>query len=224
MERIEPKGHAAAVPEARGPLSSLGLRVINQWLHLSAAGVIVGSAIFIRVIMISRLEDQGAAEQIPGVVDRFYSIFPWIALAIFFTTGLLNYLFWLADTGYAPKESLRTPYVKLLVVKVLLAHVLVGVAIALGLVGSMQENPDGWLNLLIAVGATIVLISATLRRSPTQLRRAARLARAAEGAGGGSPGRPTGPGGDRPGHGVRVRRPPPEGSSSDRLYRHPRDR
>jgi uncharacterized membrane protein len=138
--------------------------------------VIVGSAIFMAVIMIPRLEDRGAAEQIPGIVDRFYSIFPWIALAIFFTTGLLNYSFWLADTGHTPKESLRTPYVKLLIVKVLLAHVLVGVAIALGLVGSMQQNPDGWLILLIVVGATIVLISAALRRSPTQLRRAGRAA------------------------------------------------
>lgn len=51
-----------------------------------------------------------------------------MALAVFFTTGLLNYLFWLAGTDYSAKESLRTPYVRVLLVKVALAHVLVGLA------------------------------------------------------------------------------------------------
>lgn len=167
----EVRTYGVVVPEATGLLWSRGLRLVNQLLHLSAAGVIVGSPIFMRLVMIPRL-DHHAPEQIPGVIDRFYSTAPWIALAIFLTTGLLNYLFWLADTGYQPKESLATTYVKALIVKVLLANVLLLVGIAFGFVKSMQRDPEGWLNLSIALGATIVLISAGLRRSPSQLRRA----------------------------------------------------
>ncbi|MGQ0669021.1 MAG: hypothetical protein ACT4PO_05025 [Actinomycetota bacterium] len=180
MERIEQKGYAAAVPEASGPLWSVGLRLTNQWLHLSAAGVAIGAALFQRIIMVPRLEEAGATpDQIARAIDGFYSLFPWIQLGIFVTTGFFNYLFWLADTGYAPKESLRTPYVKLLIVKVLLANVLLGLGIVIGFVRSMQENPEPWLTALIVVGLVIVLISASLRRSPTQLRRAARPPRAA---------------------------------------------
>jgi hypothetical protein len=53
-----------------------------------------------------------------------------------------------------------------LIVKVLLAHVLVLVAILVGFLGGMQENAKTWLWVLIAVGAVIVFISAGLRRAP----------------------------------------------------------
>lgn len=169
---VEERGYGAAIPGARGALWSPILRLINQLLHLFAAAAAVGVPFFIAVFMIPRLEAQGAAETIPNVVDRFYSVLPWVQLAIFFTTGLFNYIFWLADTGYRPKESLRTAYVKALIVKVLLAHVLVGFGIAFGLVGAMQEDARTWAWVLFGVGITILFISAGLRRSPTQLRRA----------------------------------------------------
>lgn len=159
-------GAGAAAAERRGLLWSPTVRVLTQLLHLSAAGVIVGSAIFMRLIMIPRLEATGAAASIPDVVDRFYSIFPWIALAVFFSSGLLNYLVWLAGTGYSAKQSLRTPYVRVLLVKVALAHALVGLAILFGFIRGMQENAEDWLWVLIALGMVITLISAALRRAP----------------------------------------------------------
>lgn len=85
---------AGAAGERRELLRSPSWRVLSQLLHLSAAGVIVGSAIFMRLVMTPRLEATGAARSIPEVVGRCYSIFPWIALAVFFSTGLLNYLFY----------------------------------------------------------------------------------------------------------------------------------
>jgi uncharacterized membrane protein len=158
----------------RDTLSSPWLRLITQALHLAAAGVIVGSAIFMRAIMIPRLEAAGAAGSIPEIVDRFYSIFPWIALVGFSTTGLLNCLFWLADTGLNPKESLETTYVRALLVKVLLANALLLVSILFGFLGSMQEDAKTWLWVPIALGVLIVLISAGLRRSPSRWRQARR--------------------------------------------------
>lgn len=123
-----------------------------------------------RLVMIPLL-DHDAPEQIPLIVDRFNSILPWIALVILVSTGLLNYVFWLSDTGYTPKPA--HGYVKALVVKVLLANVLLLVAILFGLAPAMQDNAADWLWLLIGLGVVIMLISAGLRRSPTQLRRAA---------------------------------------------------
>lgn len=162
------------LPEPRqgGALWSPTLRLLNQLLHLFAAAVSVGVPFFLAVFMIPRLEAQGAAETIPNVVDRFYSVLPWVTLAVFFTTGFFNFLFWLADSGYGPKESLGTTYVRALILKVVLAHVLVGFGIAFGLSPGMQEDARPWAWVLFGIGITIVLISAGLRRSPTQLRRA----------------------------------------------------
>lgn len=149
-----------------GLRGSVGLRTVIQWLHLSAAAVIVASAIFMRLIMIPLLQAT-APERIPVIVHRFYSIFPWIGLVIFLSTGLLNYLFWLADAGYTPRQSLRTRYVKALVVKVLLANVLLLVSILFGFIPAMDDNAANWLWLPIGLGVVIVLISAGLRRSPS---------------------------------------------------------
>lgn len=160
-----------AEPRQGGVLSNPTLRSLNQTLHLFAAAVSVGVPFFLAVFMIPRLEAQGAAATIPGVVDRFYSVLPWVTLAVFFTTGFLNYLFWLADSGYGPRESLGTAYAKVLLVKVVLAHVLVGFGIAFGFARGMQEDARTWAWVLVAVGITVVLISAWLRRSPTKARR-----------------------------------------------------
>jgi len=163
----------ASLPErAEGSaLFRAAVRALNQALHLFAAAVTVGVPFFLAVIAIPRLEAEGAGDSVPAVVDRFYSIFPWITLAVFFTTGLYNYVVWLIGSGYGPKASLGTTYVKALIVKVALAHVLVGLGIALGFVSGMQEDARAWLWVLFAIGAAIVLISAGLRRSPPQLRR-----------------------------------------------------
>lgn len=164
------------LPEPRqgGALSRPTVRVLNQALHLFAAAVSVGVPFFLAVIAIPRLEAEGAGDSVPAVVDRFYSIFPWITLAVFLTTGLVNYLLWLAGSGYSPKESLGTSYVKALLVKVALANVLIGLGIAFGFSGAMQEDARPWLWALFAIGAAIILISAGLRRSPTPLGRAGR--------------------------------------------------
>jgi uncharacterized membrane protein len=154
-----------------GVLASPAFRALVQALHLLAATVSVGVPFFLAVFMIPRLEAQGAAETIPDVVDRFYSVLPWVALAVFATTGLLNYLFWLGGSGYGPRESLGTSYVRALLVKVALAHVLVGLGIAFGLSSAMQENARTWAWVLFAVGVAIVLVSAWLRRSPAGARR-----------------------------------------------------
>lgn len=162
------------LPEPRqgGALSRPTVRALNQALHLFAAAVSVGVPFFLAVIAIPRLEAEGAGDSVPAVVDRFYSIFPWITLAVFVTTGLVNYLLWLAGSGYSPKDSLGTTYVRALIVKVVLANVLVGFGIAFGFSGSMQEDARPWAWVLFGIGITIVFISAGLRRSPTQLRRA----------------------------------------------------
>lgn len=61
-------------------------------------------------------------------------------------------MFRLSDTGCTPKQSLRTVYVKALVVKMALANALLLVAILFGLVPAMQDNAAYWLWLLIRLG------------------------------------------------------------------------
>lgn len=94
-------------PGQGGALSRPTVRALNQALHLFAAAISVGVPFFLAVIAIPRLEAEGAGDSVPAVVDRFYSIFPWITLAVFVTTGLVNYLLWLAGSGYSSKREPR---------------------------------------------------------------------------------------------------------------------
>lgn len=145
------------------------LRTLTQWLHLSAMAGLVGSAILFRVGILPYVEDPGRVlpdEVGPDLVDRWYSIFPWVGLAVFLTTGVFLFLFWLRDSGLGLRESLGTTYVKLLLGKVLLAHVALGVGVAMGLARSMAEDAEVWVSVILGLVVVIVLISATLRRLP----------------------------------------------------------
>lgn len=129
-------------------MKSRALRTINQWLHLSAAGALAGSALFI-LVALSRFLDTPEGEAVafvgPSVVDRWYSVFPWVGLAVFFTTGILNFLFWLSDFGLTLKQPLGTTYVKLLALKLLLAHTALLVAILLGFLRACRRTTRrGW--------------------------------------------------------------------------------
>lgn len=148
-------------------MESRALRTVVQWLHLSAAGALVGSAIFILIVLgrfLGTAEGQAAAFVGPRVVDRWHSVFPWIGLAVFFRTGLLNFLFWLSDAGLTIKQSLRTTYVKLLALKLLLANAVIIIAILLGFLSGMQEDYRAWVGVIFGLVVPIVLISAALRR------------------------------------------------------------
>lgn len=165
---------AGAAAARRGLLWSPTVRVLNQVAHLFAAAVSTAVPFFLAVIAIPRLNALGASETVPTLVDRFYSIFPWVTLAIFFGTGFFNYLVWLAGTGYGAKQSLRTTYVRVLLVKVALAHVLVGFGITFGFSRPMQENARTWAWVLFGIAVVIFLISAALRRAPGAWHREAR--------------------------------------------------
>ena len=145
------------------------LRTITQWLHLSVMAGLVGATILIRLGLFPYLDDHAGrvpAEVGPEIVDRWFSVFPWIGLGVFLTTGVFLFLFWLRDTGLTLGESLTTTYVKLLVVEVLLAHLALGIGVGLGLIRSMREDAEVWLTAVIGLVVVIMLISATLRRLP----------------------------------------------------------
>lgn len=148
-------------------MESRTLRTIVQWLHLSAAAGLVGSALFILVALSRFLgtpKGEAGAFVGPAVVDRWYSFFPWVGLAVFLTTGILNFLFWLADAGLTLKQSLGTTYVKLLALKLLLANAVLLIGILLGFLPGMQEDYTAWVAVILALVVPIVLISAALRR------------------------------------------------------------
>lgn len=156
-----PRGEG--MPEA----TRVRLRTLTQWLHLSAMAGLVGSALLLRLGLLPYLDDRGPAvprEVGLDVVDRWYSVFPWVGAVVFLTTGVFLFLFWLRDTGLGLRASLATTYVKLLAVKVALANVALGLAVGMGLSRSMADDAQTWLTVTIALVVVIVLISAALRR------------------------------------------------------------
>lgn len=145
------------------------LRTITQWLHLSAMAGLVGATILIRVGLFPYLDTQAGrvpAEVGPEVVDRWFSVFPWIGVGVFLTTGVFLFLFWLRDSGLSLRQSLATTYLRLLLVKVVLANLALGIGVGLGLSRSMRDQATAWLTVVIGLVVVIVLISATLRRVP----------------------------------------------------------
>ncbi len=57
------------------------LRTVTQWLHLSVMAGLVGATILIRLGLFPYLDDQAGrvpAEVGPEIVDRWFSVFPWI--------------------------------------------------------------------------------------------------------------------------------------------------
>lgn len=156
-------------PEGMTGRARMRLRVVTQWLHLSAMAGLVGGTILLQVGLFPYLADQAGrvpAEVGPEVVDRWFSVFPWIGLGVFLTTGVFLFLFWLRDAGLSVRQSLTTTYVKLLVVKVVLAHLALGIGAGLGLTRAMRDQSTVWLMIVIGLVVVIVLISATLRRLP----------------------------------------------------------
>lgn len=155
--------------EGMTEVTRVRLRTVTQWLHLSVMAGLVGATILLRLGLFPYLDDQAGrvpAEVGPEIVDRWFSVFPWIGLVVFLTTGVFLFLFWLRDTGLSLRESLTTTYVKLLVVKVVLANLALGIGVGLGLSRSMLENAEVWLTAVIGLVVVIVSISATLRRLP----------------------------------------------------------
>ena len=155
--------------EGMTEVTRVRLRTVTQWLHLSVMAGLVGATILLRLGLFPYLDDQAGrvpAEVGPEIVDRWFSVFPWIGLVVFLTTGVFLFLFWLRDTGLSLRESLTTTYVKLLLVKVVLANLALGIGVGLGLSRSMLESAEVWLTAVIGLVVVIVLISATLRRLP----------------------------------------------------------
>ena len=164
-------GRAAEILRGEGMSEStrVRLRALTQWLHLSVMAGLVGSAVLLRIAFLPYVGDPNRgvpAEVGPGVVDRWYSVFPWVGTAVFIATGVFLFLFWLRDAGLTLRQSLATTYVKLLLVKIVLANAALGIGVALGLSATMAEDAEAWLVVTIALVVVIVLISSTLRRLP----------------------------------------------------------
>lgn len=164
-------GRAASTLRGEGmsERTRVRLRALTQWLHLSAMAGLVGSAVLLQIVVLPYVADPSRrvpAEVGPDVVDLWYSVFPWVGAAVFIVTGVFLFLFWLRDAGLTLRRSLTTTYVKLLLVKIVLANAALGIGMALGLSPTMAEDAGTWLAVTIALVVVIVLISATLRRLP----------------------------------------------------------
>lgn len=149
--------------------------LVSRWLHLAAAIVALGGALFMRLaVHPSAREVLGADEheRLREALRRRWAPLVHSSIAILFLTGLFNF-YWLAIRPKVPP----IPYHPIFGVKLLAALFVFFVAEAL--VGTapgfarMRERRAKWLSVILVLGGIIVLLSGGLNQLRTQNQRGA---------------------------------------------------
>lgn len=138
------------------------MRAVMQWIHLVAAVLAVGGTAFLRLVLLPSfvsLDQQARGRIMAGVARRFFPIL-WASIAALLASGLYNVVLAL---------PVRAPiYHGILGLKILLALVVFGIALALTLplpaLGPIQRRRPLWLAVNLVLAALVILLSAALRR------------------------------------------------------------
>ena len=143
--------------------------LISRWVHIMAAIITVGGAVFMRFALwpsaTSVLDDE-QHQRLRDAVRSRWAKFVHICIALLLVTGGLNF----ALLAMLPKID-AMPYHALFGVKLLMALAVFFLATAL--VGrspgfaKMRKNSRKWLAVLAILGATIVLMSGMLNQVRT---------------------------------------------------------
>jgi uncharacterized membrane protein len=140
------------------------LLLISRWVHISAAVVALGGAVFMRFALMPAAAETLAEEvhqRLREAVRTRWAHIVHACIALLLLTGSLNFL-WLA----LPPKIEPMPYHAIFGVKFLaaigvffLATVLVGRSPGLA---KMRQARAKWLGVLLLLGALIVLLSGVL--------------------------------------------------------------
>ena len=149
--------------------------LVSRWLHLAAAIVAIGGAVFQRFVLMPGaagvLEDADH-QRLREAVGRRWARFVHVCIALLVVTGAVNFLI----LAWPPKVE-PMPYHAIFGVKFLAALAVFFVASAL--VGraagftAMRRHSPWWLGVLILLAALIVLLSGVLNQVRTSKRRSA---------------------------------------------------
>lgn len=143
--------------------------LISRWIHILAAIVAVGGAVFLRFTLwpsAKSVLDDEQHRRLRDAVRSRWARFVHPCIAVLLVTGGLNFVL-LA----LPPKIKALPYHAIFGVKLLmalavffLASVLVGRSPGFA---RMRENSRKWLAVIVILGATIVLVSGVLNQVRT---------------------------------------------------------
>jgi hypothetical protein len=147
---------------------------INKFLHLSAAGVIVGGLIYLRFILLPALDGRPESER-AGIWQAAYKkSLRWMSFAflLLFITGMDN-IMRARKTLAVASPDLRSGYWGVFWAKVAFV-VLAFVLVHLLMIGAppfrrIQAGYRGWIGVLVAVSLVIVYLSGYLTLSRLSL-------------------------------------------------------
>ncbi len=149
--------------------------LVSRWLHLAAAIVAIGGAVFQRFVLMPGaagvLEDADH-QRLREAVGRRWARFVHVCIVLLVVTGAVNFLI----LALPPKVE-PMPYHAIFGIKFLAALAVFFVASAL--VGrsagfaAMRQQRSRWLGVIILLAALIVLLSGVLNQVRTSGRRSA---------------------------------------------------
>ncbi len=140
------------------------LLLLTRWMHVSAALVAVGGAVFLRWVLLpgakETLEDNVHERLRASVIKRWKKIVH-LCVAVLLLTGGFNFYYLVLRTGIEPM-----PYHAIFTLKVLAAVFVFIIAIALTgsnpVAAGMREQSAKWLGVLSALALVVVLLSGLL--------------------------------------------------------------
>ncbi|MCH8332391.1 hypothetical protein IIC65_00510 [Candidatus Sumerlaeota bacterium] len=144
------------------------IAIVAHWLHLVSAITALGGTIFLRMVVhpaAQKLEGDVALE-FDRTVRRKVSLLIRHSIALLLITGMINIARVFAD-GVPP-----SPYLPLLLTKIILAFALFAIAVALlipsAALEKFQARRPFWLTINVFIGLTVVLLSAWIRLLPPE--------------------------------------------------------
>lgn len=149
-------------------MSELILPLVMRWMHILAAIIAVGGAIYIRFVLMPSAQetlDDATHAKLRAAVTRRWMRFVHTCILLFLISGLYNYL-----VIQAPAHKGQSTYHMLFGIKFLLALVVFALAIALTSLKPWSEklraNARFWLGLLVALAIAVVGVSGYMRLIP----------------------------------------------------------
>ena len=142
------------------------MRIAIQWLHLLSAIVAIGGSFFLRFVLLPASQSLDGAQRqqlTDGVMKRFRPIL-WVSITVLFFTGLYNAGMVAMRGGLVAAPA----YLQLLLIKILLALVIFGIAFLLTAPGdifsSLKTRRKQLLTVNVVLAVIVVFLSAYLRR------------------------------------------------------------